>query len=228
MSAGEHTPTCIGFIMDGNRRWAKQHGLPTFEGHRRGYDTFLKVVELLGEHQIPHAVFYAFSTENWQRSVEEVSYLESLFQEGLQRLLSTAQKMDVCVRMVGEVERFSPKTQSLIAAVEQKTDKADTVTVWVLLSYGGRAEIVDAVNHAVNDGRMVTEASFSELLWTKGMPDPDVIIRTSGEERLSNFLSWQSVYSEFIFTETLWPDFGKEEFQRMLETYGARKRRKGV
>jgi undecaprenyl diphosphate synthase len=224
----ETFPTCIGFIMDGNRRWAKAHRLAPLDGHKKGYEVFLETIRLLKDMSIAHGVFYAFSTENWNRPEDEVSYLMKLFKSGLIKMLSRVGEESVRVRVVGERQRFTQEIQKLICDLEEKSAHYRDTTIWVLLSYGGRAEIVDAVNRAVSTGGAMTESSFSTLLWTADMPDPDLIIRTSGEERLSNFLPWQSVYSELMFTKTLWPDFGKEEFQRMLLAYGERKRRRGV
>jgi undecaprenyl diphosphate synthase len=151
-----------------------------------------------------------------------------LFKEALTSILKDLEKDKVRVRIVGERERFSKELQSLMYELEEKSAPYVGTTIWLTLSYGGRAEIVDAVNCAVEGGEQVTEASFGKLLWTKDMPDPDLIIRTGGELRLSNFLPWQSVYSELFFTKTYWPDFGKEEFERMLEQYAERDRRKGA
>jgi undecaprenyl diphosphate synthase len=214
--------------MDGNRRWAKERGLDSLEGHREGYETLKKILRGVRDRGIWHAIFYAFSTENWGRSDEEVTYLMELFKEALTSILKDLEKDKVRVRIVGERERFSKELQSLMYELEEKSAPYVGTTIWLALSYGGRAEIVDAVNCAVEGGEQVTEASFGKLLWTKDMPDPDLIIRTGGELRLSNFLPWQSVYSELFFTKTYWPDFGKEEFERMLEQYAERDRRKGA
>lgn len=225
----EIQPACIGFIMDGNRRWARVHGKSETEGHRFGYDAFRVIVEALTKRGIEHGVFYAFSTENWHRTKEEVEFLLKLFEQMIRTLLEEESvRLSVRVRFIGERSRFSETLQTLMNSVEEKTENVVGTTVWIALSYGGRAELVDAVNRAVQEGVVVTEESFGSLLWTCDMPDPDLIIRTGGEERLSNFLPWQSVYSEFMFTKTFWPDFGEMEFQRMLEAYGNRIRRKGT
>ncbi len=228
MSTTRKLPTCIGFIMDGNRRWAKERTLATLEGHRRGYETFLRVTEYLSDAHISHGVFYAFSSENWNRGAQEVSYLMGLFEKALSEESVQLKKKNVRVKIIGDRKKFSKKLQSLMTEIEDKTAGEKGTTVWVLLSYGGRAEIVDAVNRAIVRGEKVTEKSFGKHLWTLDMPDPDIIVRTSGEQRLSNFLPWQSVYSELYFTNTYWPDFGKEEFDRMLEEYGKRQRREGT
>jgi undecaprenyl diphosphate synthase len=214
--------TCIGFIMDGNRRWAKQQGLSTEEGHRAGVEVFERVVRDVHEAHIPHAVFYAFSTENWRRAPEEVQSLMIIFMEVLQ------QRQGVRVQVIGDRSRFSQSLQQAIKKAEEDTQGIQETTIWIALSYGGRAEIIAAVNAVSKSGHIVTEAEFENYLWSKEMPDPDLIIRTGGEQRLSNFLPWQSVYSELMFTDTYWPAFTKTEFLRMLDEYEKRQRRHGV
>ncbi len=222
------TPACVGFIMDGNRRWARAQNLPTLEGHRKGVDAVMAVGEVLKERQITHAVFYSFSTENWNRSEAEVAYLMKLFETFAKKVQEQADEKKVGIRIVGEVERFSAKLQKLIAQVEEVTAKYTDATLWFARWYGCRDEIVNATNKAIERGECVDEESFGNLLWTAGMPDPDLVIRTSGELRTSGFLPWQSVYSELFFTDTYWPDFGEEEFKDILEGYKSRKIRKGV
>jgi undecaprenyl diphosphate synthase len=222
------TPQCLGFIMDGNRRWAKEHELPTFEGHRRGHDVFLDIVKWTREAAIPHAVFYAFSTENWKRSEDEVSYLMALFSELLVTMAKQLTEEGVRVRVIGRREDFSPELQQQMKDVEEKTARSTGTTIWIALSYGGRAEIVSAVNEAVRKGKEVDEASFESLLWTAEMPDPDMIVRTSGEQRLSNFLTWKSAYSELYFIEKHWPALTKSDFDDILAEYAKRERRHGA
>lgn len=214
-------PTCVGFIMDGNRRWATEQGLVTLEGHVAGKDKFFEMVKAVSALGIPHAVFYAFSTENWQRSEVEVVYLIDLFSEALKVIES------VGVKIIGRRSDFNLDLQKSMAELEEKTCQYTKTTIWIALSYGGRAEIISAVNQAVTLGSSVTEETFNQLLYTAQMPDPDLIIRTGGEVRLSNFLPWQSVYSELFFTDTYWPAFTKDEFQRILAQYGDRQRRRG-
>lgn len=222
-------PRCIGFIMDGNRRWAKKQGLPTLQGHTAGYETLKKVISLTHAANIPHLVCYAFSTENWKRTEEEVGYLmkliERAYEEITEQMKSDGRK--IALRIIGEIDQLPASIQSLIKKAEQEDRSDAALTVWIALSYGGRAEIIKAVNQAIQKGEDVSEESFKKLLYTADMPDPDLIIRTSGEKRLSNFLPWQSVYSELFFTDTLWPDFGESEFQSILDEYGKRHRRKG-
>lgn len=221
MKSTEKIPTCVGFIMDGNRRWATEQGLVTLEGHVAGKDKFFEMVKAVSALGIPHAVFYAFSTENWQRSEVEVVYLIDLFSEALKVIES------VGVKIIGRRSDFNLDLQKSMAELEEKTCQYTKTTIWIALSYGGRAEIISAVNQAVTLGSTVTEETFNQLLYTAQMPDPDLIIRTGGEVRLSNFLPWQSVYSELFFTDTYWPAFTKDEFQRILAQYGDRQRRRG-
>lgn len=223
-------PTCVGFIMDGNRRWAKERGLQSVEGHRVGHETFRSIIDCVYEHSIPHVVCYAFSTENWHRTKEEVRYLMELLQYAL-RTFSEDIRRDgkrINLQIIGERAQLPLSLQEEIRVTEALNTDTPRTTVWIALAYGGRAEIITAVNCAIEAGVPVTEETFSQLLWTRGMPDPDLIIRTSGEERLSNFLLWQSAYSELFFVRTLWPDFGEMEFKGILEQYGNRQRRKGV
>lgn len=214
--------------MDGNRRFAKERNLPTLEGHQKGLDVFLDCVQWVREAKIPHAVFYAFSTENWKRSEEEISYLMELFKSLLKTLEEKIEEEKVRVRVIGRREDFSLELQQQITELEEKSSRHKSTTIWIALSYGGRAEIISAVNRAVEIGKEASEESFSSLLWTAGMPDPDMIIRTSGEERLSNFLPWQSVYSEFYFIKKHWPALTKDDFKDILFQYGERERRKGI
>ncbi len=216
--------------MDGNRRWAKGQNRPTLEGHARGYETLKALIQSVYHTHIPHMVCYAFSTENWKRAPEEVSYLMALLEEGIRGFESDvrSESRRINLRIIGEHELLPQTIRTAITKAEIGNMADPELTVWVALSYGGRAEIVDAVNRAVMNGEHVTEETFGQMLWTNGMPDPDLIIRTSGEIRTSNFLIWQSAYSELCFTETLWPDFGETEFQSILEEYGKQQRRRGA
>ncbi len=213
--------TCVGFIMDGNRRWAKEQGIDTAEGHWEGARTFERVVSWVREEQISHAVFYAFSTENWNRTPAEVQVLMSIFLETLQK------RENVRVRVIGDRTRFSKELQEAIRETENATSAISGTTIWIAMSYGGRAEIIDGINKVIEQRQTVTEDSFGDYLWSAEMPDPDLIIRTGGDMRLSNFLPWQSVYSELFFTHTFWPAFTKEEFMRILQEYEKRQRRYG-
>lgn len=214
--------------MDGNRRWAKAEGLQTLEGHARGHEVFQDYVLLVRDAGIPHAVFYAFSTENWNRKSEEVNYLLELFANLLDKLSAELDEKKVRVRFIGQRKDFSPELQFSMAKVEEKSLAYSGTTIWIALSYGGRAEIMAAVNKAVRLGKEISEADFENLLWTAEMPDPDMIVRTSGEQRLSNFLTWKSVYSEFYFIQKHWPALTKSDFDGILGEYEKRERRKGV
>jgi undecaprenyl diphosphate synthase len=218
---------CVGFIMDGNRRWAEKCSEERFNGHLHGYKTLKKMIRVVHQAHIPHMVCYAFSTENWNRPVQEVSFLTELMRKGFGELRQDDEGRTINYRIIGQVDRLPADVQEEIRLLESGNHESAELTVWIGLSYGGRAEIIRAVNRAVTDGKPLTEESFTKLLWTHGMPDPDLIIRTSGEQRISNFLLWQSAYSEYVFTPTLWPDFGEDEFQSILEQYAKRQRRKG-
>jgi undecaprenyl diphosphate synthase len=221
-------PQCLGFIMDGNRRYATERGEDTLAGHLAGRETFGQIVRYVRDAGIPHAVFYAFSTENWQRSEREVAYLMDLFHGWLARMDEQVDEDKVRVRIVGRRSDFSPALQDLMHQLETKSADYTATTIWVALSYGGRPELLDAINRAIALGSPVTEESFSELLWTAGMPDPDMIVRTGGEQRLSNFLPWQSVYSELYFIPTYWPALTKHDFDAILHEYANRQRRHGI
>ncbi len=223
-----HIPKCVGFIMDGNRRWATTQGRPQYDGHLRGYEVLKEVIRIVHSHHIPHMVCYAFSTENWNRSETEVAFLTELMRTGLRELRTDEEGRKINYRFIGQIDRLPIDVQSEIRFLEEANHANTELTVWIALSYGGRAEIIEAANRAVENGEKVTEETFEKLLWTTDMPDPDLIIRTSGEQRISNFLLWQSAYSEYVFTPTLWPDFGEAEFQSILEQYAQRKRRNGV
>ena len=212
--------------MDGNRRWAKEHGVFKLEGHRAGVETLKATVRLARDRGIKHIVVYAFSTENWGREAEEVSYLMNLFHEALNKEMKELGKEGVRARFVGQRERFAENLQKEMAIIENETAGNNAITLWCGLSYGGRAEIVEAAKAAAKVGE-VTEESLASRLWTAGMPEPDLIIRTGGEKRLSGFLPWQTIYSELFFSDTLWPDFSAEEFDAILAEFVTRERRRG-
>lgn len=221
---------CVGFIMDGNRRWAKARGLSVYDGHAKGYQVMKEMIMVVHTMHIPHMIVYAFSSENWKRAEEEVGYLMNLMHLALEELhieLQQSSEKKINLRVIGQIERLPQNIQSEILQIERQNHSEPELTVWVALSYGGRAEIVQGINRAILEGMSVTEESFEKFLWTYGLPDPDLIIRTSGEKRLSNFLLWQSAYSEFFFTPTLWPDFGESEFRSMLSEFTERQRRRG-
>ncbi len=217
----------LAVIMDGNGRWAKAHRLPRLAGHKAGAETLDRVMHYCREAGISYLTVYAFSTENWKRSPEEVGGLMKLLSSYIKRKKAQLIKEGVRFRVVGRRGDLSPSLQKQIAALEEAT-KEGKFTLLVALSYGGRAEIVDAVNAAFSAGeKAVTEESFAKYLYAPDVPDPDLIIRTSGECRTSNFLLWESAYSEYWFTPVLWPDFGKEEFEQAIAAFASRERRMG-
>jgi undecaprenyl diphosphate synthase len=219
---------CLGIIMDGNRRWARAHDLPVFEGHTEGYKRLREVLGWSRSAGIAHVVVYALSTENWQRSEEEVGYLMRLFRSILDNEMQNMLEGRVRVRFVGDRSRFSEEVQKLMIDMEMKTAEAYEITLHLLMSYGGRTEIVTAANALLAEkATSATEAAFEEKLWAYPMPDPDLIIRTGGEKRLSGFLPWQSIYSELFFIDTFWPAFTKEEFDAVLTEFAAREGRRG-
>ncbi|MEK9131631.1 MAG: polyprenyl diphosphate synthase [Patescibacteria group bacterium] len=222
-------PQSIGIIMDGNRRWAKERNLSTLDGHRAGYEKLKEVVRWASKAGVKYVTVFAFSTENWLRDKKEVSYLMDLFSWVLENEIAEIHKENIKMRYIGDLSRLSPKLQKLVASAEKKTGKNTGVTLVSAVSYGGRKEIVDAVNvlRAKKTKGDITEADFSKALYTHDIPDPDLIIRTSGEMRTSGFLPWQAVYSELFFVKTFWPAFSKAEFTDILKQFGARQRRLG-
>ena len=227
----ENNPQCVGIIMDGNRRWAKKRGLPTLEGHRRGYKKLKEVTLWCKKIEVRHIIVYAFSTENWNRGEKEKNYLMGLFREFIFKEMEWLKKEKVRIKFVGQIERLASDIQSGIQDLEKETEKG-LHTLYIAVSYGGRAEILSAVKKIVYEKtpqeiESLEEQDFSRYLWTGDMPDPDLIIRTSGEKRLSNFLIWQSTYSELFFPEMYWPSFTKKEFLEIIERYKERKIRKG-
>lgn len=214
--------------MDGNRRWATERGLPKLEGHRRGVETYKQLLLHANTRGVEHLVVYMFSTENWHRAPVEVDYLMNLFRTLAKKELAEPIAENIRSRFVGERERLAPDLQELIADAEERSAKNTGLTAWICLSYSGRAEIVAAANKLIEEGReVVSEEDLRGAMWTAGMPDPDLIIRTSGEQRLSGFLLWQSTYSELFFTDTYWPDFSPAELDRILVEYALRERRHG-
>lgn len=221
----------VGVIMDGNRRWARKRGLSTLEGHRRGYQKLKSLAGWCKKLGIRNVIVYAFSTENWNRAKEEVDYLMDLFRELVFKELEWLKKENVKIKFVGQIERLASDIQKGIKELERDT-KDGIYTLYIAVSYGGRAEILHAVKSIAcektsEEIKTMKEDDLSRYLWTEGMPDPDIIIRTSGEKRLSNFLSWQSAYSELFFPKTCWPAFTEKEFTAIIKEYGERNRRKG-
>ncbi len=223
-------PKSVGLIMDGNRRWAKNKGLPAFEGHRAGGETLKHAVEWARDLGIEHIIFFTFSTENWKRTEEEVGYLLNLIGEFVEKELEHFNKEGGVLHFVGDLSRFSSGLQKILSDAREKTKNNPGPHVYFALNYGGRQEILSAVKKIVEEQPQsgdITEEYFAKHLQTDNMPDPDLIIRTSGEMRLSGFLPWQAVYSELFFTDTLWPDFSKDELTKIVNEYGERDRRMG-
>ncbi len=227
MSETPHIPACIGIILDGNRRWAKENGLASFEGHRRGMENIEPIALAARDMGIQHMVVYAFSTENWNRAKEEVSYLMEIFESMAREGLAKYRDEGIAVRFVGQRDRFSPNLQAAMRDVEAKNPQNPKLTLWMCMSYGGRAEIAQAAQAASQSGDAMSEESLAKHLWTAGMPDPDLIIRTGGEKRISNFLLWQGAYSELFFVEPYWPAFTKTDLEGVLKEYAQRERRMG-
>lgn len=230
-------PQHIGFIMDGNGRWAQNRGLKRSEGHREGAKTFRKIGEYCADVGIKYMTFYAFSTENWNRPKDEVRALMKLFKEylneGDERIAENDMRQ-MKLRFIGERDNLPSDLLKLIEKAERESEKYNKVTVNIALNYGGRAEITHAVKEIaekVKNGEMslndITEDTVSHNIYTSGQPDPDLIVRPSGEYRLSNFMTWQSAYSEFWFSDILWPDFSEEDVNKMLFDYQNRHRRFG-
>ncbi len=223
------TPKTIGIMMDGNRRWARERNMSVHEGHREGMKKLLDCVAWAKDAGVQYLIVYAFSTENWRRSEEEVSDLKEVALEFTRVYTHVAKKEKVRVQVIGQRNRLSDTLREKFAYMERETDTDEAeLTLVVAASYGGRAEIVEAVKNMSEEERgALTEETFGEKLWTAGIPDPDLIIRTGGQKRLSNFLLWQSAYSELFFIDTYWPAFTKEEFDDILHAYGKRQQNRG-
>lgn len=223
-------PNCLGVIVDGNRRWAKERGLPTLEGHRKGFDKLQDLIDWSSDAGIKHVVAYVFSTENWNRAPEEVSYLMDLFRHQVKIVTEKFSKKNYKLNVIGLVSKLAPDLQNLVFDAIEKTKNNTGLTVTLALSYGGRDEILEAVNKILKDEKRpkeLTIENFNEYLWSKEIPDLDMVIRTSGEHRLSNFMTWKSVYSELFFPEVKFPGLTKEIFLELLEEFSQRHRRFG-
>ena len=217
----------VAIIMDGNGRWAATHGVSVAEGHRAGSRALRPVVESAIDLGIESLAVYAFSTENWTRSPDEVGALMEIFGETIDRELHDLAKEGVHTSFVGRRDRAPAWLQKKMAELERATEHERRLHLWIAFDYGGRAEIVEAARRAAESGVDLDEESFAQFLYAPEMPEPDLVIRTSGERRVSNFLLWQSAYAEFVFTETLWPDFGPDELRAAIDEYASRRRRFG-
>jgi undecaprenyl diphosphate synthase len=223
-------PRHVAIIMDGNGRWAQKRGLPRLDGHKQGGLNARKMVEAFLEYKIPYLTLYAFSTENWNRPKEEVEGLFRLLEEKLDEGDEVAREKSIRVRHVGKLDGLPRKIQKRIQDAVAQTKNNKGMTLCLAFNYGGRDEIVEATRLIVRDKiniKKVNEKMFEAYLYTEGVPDPDLIIRTGGEMRLSNFLIWQSAYAEIYFTPILWPDFNKKEIEKAFAAYSRRQRRFG-
>jgi undecaprenyl diphosphate synthase len=223
-------PRHVAIIMDGNGRWALSRGLPRLAGHKAGTENLRRVIRSTVEFGVKYLTIYAFSTENWGRPMDEVLGLMSILEDVIDKELSELSKEGVQLRHIGRLERLAPKLQKKVLAAIESTKNNDRLILNIAFNYGGRDEIVNAIQKIIKDGipaEEVTDELVNRYLYTAGVPDPDLIIRTSGELRVSNFLIWQAAYSEWYVTPTYWPDFDKEEYRRALETFAQRDRRYG-
>lgn len=224
----------IAVIMDGNGRWATKRGLPRTAGHKKGAEVVVQIAKAAKEFGIKYLTLYAFSTENWKRSPEEIGALMQLLRQYLDKNFKELEQNDVKIRFIGERYMLDADIVEKMERLEQKTAENKSLVLQIALSYGSRQEILNTakeIAERVKNGDMqpqdIDEQTFSAMLYTGGVPDPDLLIRTSGEQRISNYLLWQIAYSELFFTKTLWPDFAKEEFKSIIENYQTRERRYG-
>lgn len=220
-------PKHVAIIMDGNGRWAENRGLPRLEGHRAGTENIRRIIETFDHYQVKFLTLYAFSTENWERPESEVNGLMQILGEVIERETKALHEKGVKLFHLGRLDRVSPGLQQQIQHSVELTRNNTGMTLSVSFDYGGRAEIVEAVRKILREGlspEMIDESMFENYLYSRGLPDPDLIIRTCGEMRLSNFLLWQSAYSEFFYTPTPWPEFDEEEVRKALLAYSKRKR----
>lgn len=232
--AATRIPNHVAIIMDGNGRWAQERGLPRFAGHKAGVETVRSIVEECVKLKIEALTLFAFSSENWRRPAKEVNLLMDLFMLALKREVKRLKRNNVRLRIIGDHARFPPKLQAKILEAEEITAECDGLTLQVAANYGGRWDITQAarkIARQVAGGRLepdrITEDTLASNLSTDGLPDPDLFIRTGGEQRLSNFLLWQSAYAELYLTDVLWPDFSPAVFSQALQDYSGRQRRFG-
>jgi undecaprenyl diphosphate synthase len=224
-------PRHLGLILDGNRRWAREHGLPITEGHKAGYKTLERISEAAFDSGVEYVTAYVFSTENWNRSKEEVGYLMKLLKWVIVHELENFRKHGIRLQTMGSKFRLGKALVKAIHDAEDATKDGTKGTLLLALNYGGQQEIVDAMKRIVKSGtpaKEITPELISQNLYAPGIPPVDLIIRTSGEQRLSNFMLWEGAYSELMFTDTYWPDFDTAELQRMLAEYSKIQRRHGA
>lgn len=227
-------PNHVAIILDGNGRWAKKKGMPRTYGHVKGCENLEKICSVAKELGVKYLTVYAFSTENWKRSKEEVDALMKLFRNYMKKCIKISRDNKMQVRVIGDPTAFDPDLQEKIKELEEYSSQYDELYFQIALNYGSRDEIKRAVQKMAEDVKAeklnpeeISEQTISDYLDTKGLPDPDLLIRTSGEERLSNFLMWQLAYTEFYFTDVAWPDFDKAEFEKAIAKYNQRDRRFG-
>ena len=226
----KHIPTHVAIIMDGNGRWAEKRKLPRLAGHKAGTDNIHHIIKCLTDSGVKYVTLYVFSTENWSRPSQEVDGLMRLIEESIDNEVQSLHAKSVRLLHIGRSDGVSQRLQNKVTQAIELTKNNKKLTVCIAFNYGSRAEIVDAIKRMMKDGiaaDKVDEALISKYLYTADMPDPDLIIRTGGEMRTSNFLLWQSAYSEYYITPTLWPDFGPEELEQALAAFGGRERRFG-
>jgi undecaprenyl diphosphate synthase len=224
-------PEHVAIIMDGNSRWARERLLPRVMGHKAGIEAIRRVAEAADQRGIRVLTLYAFSTENWSRPRDEVDALMSLFSETIRREVDELARRGIELRFSGRTHELSPALQDQMRQASERTRVSARAVLNIAINYGGRGEIVDAVRELAREGQDLTQLEEGHLathLYTRGLPDPDLLIRTAGEMRLSNFLLWQAAYSEFYSTQTLWPDFGEADFDEALASYQRRVRRFGA
>ena len=217
-------PVHVAFIMDGNRRWAKKHHLPVAMGHKKGFEAFKEVVDYAFHLGVHYVTVYAFSTENWQRESEEVTALLELLHYAIDREVDNYKSRDIRINFLGDKSSIPTELRTKIESLESDTKKCQSGSLNIAFSYGGRAEIVSAVKEILAEGESVSEESIGSHLYTAGQPDPDIVIRSGGQPRLSNFLLWQSSYSELYFTDVLWPDMDKAELDKAFSFFSNIKR----
>ncbi|HVU29340.1 MAG TPA: polyprenyl diphosphate synthase [Sphingomicrobium sp.] len=234
LAGGSKVPRHVAIIMDGNGRWARRRGLPRVAGHKAGAEAVRRVMQAAVDHGVEVLTLYAFSSENWRRSDEEIADLTGLMRFYLERELATLLKEGVRLKLIGDYSAFGPQLVTRLEAAVEKTAGNNRLTLVVALNYGSRSEIASAARELAGravrgeiEARSIDEDAISSQLQTDGLPELDLLIRTSGEVRLSNFLLWQAAYAELLFVETLWPDFAERDFADALERFAARERRFG-
>ncbi|MFA6170094.1 MAG: polyprenyl diphosphate synthase [Candidatus Margulisiibacteriota bacterium] len=224
----KNIPRHVAIIMDGNGRWAKKRGLPRIAGHKEGAESLRAVLRAANELGVEYLTVYAFSTENWGRPKEEIDFLMGLLSMTIDRELGELAKNGVKVQFLGRLAKFSPDLQKKMRLAMEKTAAGSKSTLSIMVNYGGRAEIVDAVNRLIAEGKKeIDEADLQAKLYTSEMPDPDLLIRTASEMRISNFLLWQIAYAELYVTDLFWPEFRAKQFNQAIEAYQKRERRFG-